>query len=102
MKQTPLFKSPPAKAINAGAVTYKHQYQGFRLVIPAHLHFCPRQIPRHTIGSCDVDVVVQLGPVMLGLHHDSRTIHGNVPESWLVDLNADGAAVDESELLELA
>lgn len=98
MKQTPLFKSAPLSAFNAGAKTYKHVSLGFRLVIPAHLHLRPSQNPRRTIGACEVNIVVQIGGVTLGLHHSSRTFHGEVPESWLVDLNADSAVIDESEL----
>jgi len=81
----------PARLVNAGAVTYKHREAGFSLLIPMHLQ------TTYQNGRNTPETSLRLGSVVLRLHHKSRTVHGFVPDSWLVDLNADSACEDLSE-----
>lgn len=75
------FKQAKKEASDIGSRTYTHQRCGFKLRIPLHLL-------QHGKGTS----LLQIGAVKLKLHHSSRSILGDVPKSWLVDLNADAAA----------
>ena len=77
-----LFRNPPTGAANAGAEMYRHRLAEFQLLIP-------RSLQRHGETS------LAIGPHVLRLHHPTRTIHGFVPDLWLVDLNADSAVTHE-------
>jgi hypothetical protein len=94
MRTKSLFKSPPAKALNAGAVTYRHRTDGFVLLIPGHI-IDQVDLDKRYFGAARCDTVIHIGTVELGLHHSSRSIYGPVPYSWLVDLNSDAAVTHE-------
>ena len=69
-------------------VMYRHAGSGFRLAIPYSMMKWPK-------GRAYCPITI--GNVTLTLHHKIRAICGDVPASWLVDLNAPAACVDESE-----
>ena len=61
---------------NAGALTYQHPL-GFKLLIPASMR-------RHDGTSNSITI----GNIPLNLNHNRRTISGDVPQSWLIELGA--------------
>jgi hypothetical protein len=65
---------PPGRL---AGVTYRHR-DGWRLHVPYSLM-------RHDDRARQT---LQLGGVVLTLHHPRRTVEGDVPASWRVDLNA--------------
>jgi hypothetical protein len=79
-------KTPRATRRNYGE-TYRHQALGFKLWVPTSLQ------------RFDTSELI-LGMCKLKLHHKTKTITGDVPDSWLVDLNA-GEIVAESNDEEL-
>ena len=76
-KQQATFKT--TKIQNKGAM-YHHARGGFKLLIPPHnaLQFS---------ATTPATSTLTIGHITLELHHRTQTLHGYVPESWLVDLN---------------
>jgi hypothetical protein len=79
-------KNTPKPRRGSAGITYRHP-QGFVLCIPDHL------APPDDFRSFGGAESVTLGQVVIKLHHASRTLSGDVPASWLIDLNADSAVV---------
>lgn len=69
----------PAPSTRRGGVLYRHP-SGFRLLIPDWA------IAAH-------NTKLTIGKVTLRLLHSSQTLRGAIPDSWLVDLNAE--AIEE-------
>lgn len=74
-------KTPKPRTPKGTGVPYHHRELGFKLLIP----------DVHGSGES----VLCIGAVKLTLNHRARTIKGNVPASWLVDLNAGPIEADE-------
>lgn len=74
---------------DTGAKVYQHKVSGFKLLIPAHiahrLHNSTK-VPGGCAFRCDTHLFI--GSVRQDLHHKTQTLHGDVPASWLIDLNA--------------
>lgn len=68
-----------------GGSLYRHPVYGFKLHLPEHI------VMTYTGGEAQH---IAIGTVLLRVNHRTRTLHGPVPDSWLVDLNA-GPIVDE-------
>ena len=64
---------------NAGALTYQHPL-GFKLLIPASMK-------RHD-GTTNCGCTITIGSVPLKLNHARRTVSGDIPASWLIELGA--------------
>lgn len=77
--------SKPRKDKNAGATLYRHPMLGFKLLIPASMQRFPANGPTR----------LRIGHVSLTLNHGNKTVHGSIPDAWMVDLNADSACMEE-------
>jgi len=80
-------KHPKPALRDAGGALYRHP-AGFVLRPPQHL-------TRPNYAGADRTTLVTLGRVTLLAHHRTRTLSGDVPASWLIDLNADSACTRE-------
>ncbi len=91
-KAKPAFKD--TKIRNAG-VLCTHWLYGFKLYIPYHLanQYAASKIRNRSAGQlCNAQITI--GSVTLGVHTQTKTLSGDVPQSWLVDLNAN--AIEET------
>jgi hypothetical protein len=68
-------------------VSYKHA-SGWRL-------FVPFSLAGRNFGEASPATSISFGGTVLTLHHHRRVVTGCVPLSWLVDLNAPAACVEE-------
>ncbi len=87
-------KAPPKvseRKLPGDSYTHHEYGQKFRLWVPASLQKQSLSFYGNPQSSCEI----LIGSVKLTLRHRSRTIHGLVPDSWLIDLNADSACVEE-------
>lgn len=77
-------KRTPKPARRVGGVVYTHRTRGFKLLIPFSLQ--KSDVDHPLLGPRES--WLQIGNVTLTLHHRTRSISGEVPAAWLVDLNA--------------